>query len=817
MEASVEPMGQQADQPTGAAGPLPVELVLGATPVRKEPQLLGGTLFWLEQLPAQRGRTTLRRRSRSGSEQELTPGLDLRSRIHGYGGGVYSVAAGSWIEGSATARSQISGTRSSAAGTAGIDALPLPMDDAPAGEGDRPAGMAPPPHAPLDSPPAGQTVVVVAEGGTSLWRLDLSSETNAESPTDPVRLTEAGPAGAEAHEPVLYGDGLIDLGRQRWIGVCEQNGRDQLVEVPLGGGAPRRLWESPDFCGYAALSPGGSHLAWISWRQPCMPWERSQLWLGRFDAMGDLVEVRAIAGSAPGAGQAVSVFQPLWAGPDLVVANDRSGWWNLEALENAAALAPDAAATWRPLMPMHAEFAMPQWVYGMRTTAWDGQRLVAAACRDGRWELGALVPAADTSPTRPLVSGDIETTASDPNRPPEQPTPTPVPTAPAKAVLASTDGSGMAGEAGASPLLFAEPGNPRRTDPTAAPAGPAASRQSSTPLPLCAARPAAALRGALAWQPIPLPFDDLSALDAENGHLVAIASGPVDGPGLLELHGVTGPWTHHPAAAPLVSAEQISRPEPLWFNGHGGLPTHAWYYPPRGGANPTSPLLVRGHSGPTAMARTGLSLSIQFWTSRGWGVVDVNYGGSTGFGRAYRERLDGGWGVVDVDDCLAAAQALVEAGRAAPERIAMEGSSASGFTVLAAMARGDTIRAGAIRYPVTDLTALAECDHRFEARYFESLVGPWPAARSLYEERSPLQQVDRIQTPLLFFHGLEDTVVPAQQSIAMVERLRQRGVPVELQLFEGEGHGFRDGSVQRQVLERSEAFFRESFALEAPR
>jgi dipeptidyl aminopeptidase/acylaminoacyl peptidase len=213
------------------------------------------------------------------------------------------------------------------------------------------------------------------------------------------------------------------------------------------------------------------------------------------------------------------------------------------------------------------------------------------------------------------------------------------------------------------------------------------------------------------------------------------------------------------------------------------------------------------------MARTGLSLQVQFWTSRGWGVVDVNYGGSTGFGRAYRERLDGGWGVVDVDDCLAAARALVESGRADPVRIAMEGSSASGFTVLAAMARGDTIRAGAIRYPVTDLTALAEADHRFEARYFDALVGPWPAARAIYEQRSPLQQVDRINAPLLFFHGLEDTVVPAEQSVVMVERLRQRGVPVELHLFEGEGHGFRDGVVQRQVLERSEAFFRERFAL----
>ena len=370
--------------------------------------------------------------------------------------------------------------------------------------------------------------------------------------------------------------------------------------------------------------------------------------------------------------------------------------------------------------------------------------------------------------------------------------------------------------------------------PAQAPRDSLAPHTSSRPNPAQATAAAARRLGdPLRWQPIPLPFDDLAWVDAEAGRLVAIASGPLDGPGLLELpledreglrdhlktpteaapQASQARWTHRPAAPALLAADQISRPEQLWFNGHGGLQTHAWYYPPQGGATAASPLLVRGHSGPTAMARTGLSLAIQFWTSRGWGVVDVNYGGSTGFGRAYRERLDGGWGVVDVEDCLAAARAVVETGRADPERIAMEGSSASGFTVLAAMARSDTIRAGAIRYPVTDLTALAEVDHRFEARYFDALVGPWPAARPLYEQRSPLQQVDRINAPLLVFHGLEDTVVPAQQSIAMVERLRQRGVPVELHLFEGEGHGFRDGAVQRQVLERSEAFFRERLQL----
>lgn len=715
METGVSAVVPQASDHAGGSGPLPAELVLGATPVLKEPRLQGGRLFWLEQLPAQRGRTTLRMRSLRGAELELTPELDLRSRIHGYGGGVYCVA--------------------------------------------------------------GDTVVVVAEGGRSLWRLDLPgdgpSEPDAAVPAAPVRITPPAEQLEGSQEPALFADGLIDRVRRRWIGVCEQDGRDRLVAVPLKGGAPRVLWESPDFCGYAVLSPSARHLAWVSWRQPCMPWERSQLWLGRLDASGDLVEARPIAGSAPGDAEAISVFQPLWAATDLVVANDRSGWWNLELLENAEALAAEATPTWRPLLPMQAEFAMPQWVYGMRTTAWDGRRLVAAACRDGRWELGALLPSGDGA-----------------------------------AAAAGTTGDGGAADT---------------------------------------------VDAGLRWQPIALPFDDLAALDAENGTLVAIASGPVHGPGLLELTlmdaarlalaqqdlaglepsaelpgvsaadsvhrragsrlGEAPAWTHRLAAPALLAPEQISRPEPLWFAGHAGRPTQAWYYPPRGGASPSSPLLLRGHSGPTGMARTGLSLAIQFWTSRGWGVVDVNYGGSTGFGRAYRERLDGLWGVVDVDDCLAAARAVVESYRADPERIAMEGSSASGFTVLAAMAAGDTLRAGAIRYPVTDLTALAECDHRFEARYFDALVGPWPEARAIYEERSPLQQVERIHAPLLFFHGLEDAVVPAQQSIAMVERLQARGVPVELVLFEGEGHGFRDGAVQRQVLERSEAFFRGRFGL----
>ncbi|MFM7732852.1 MAG: alpha/beta hydrolase family protein, partial [Cyanobium sp.] len=362
--------------------------------------------------------------------------------------------------------------------------------------------------------------------------------------------------------------------------------------------------------------------------------------------------------------------------------------------------------------PMEAEFAVPQWVYGMRTIAWDGRRLLALACRQGRWQLGRV----------------------------------------------ATDGS--------------EP-----------------------------------------WQPFDLPFDDLEAVVAAEGRLLAIAASPRQASGLLELDTNTGRWHHSPAAPSPLAAAQVVEPEALWFDGHGGLPIHAWLYPARGGDGPATPLLIRAHSGPIGMARTGLNAALQCWTSRGWSVVDVNYGGSTGFGRAYRERLDGGWGVVDVADCAAAARSLVDAGRADGERVAMEGGSAAGFTVLALLCFETVLRAGACRYPVTELTALASGDHRFEARYFDSLVGPWPAARDTYAARSPLQHADRITAPVILFHGLDDRVVPPEQSERLALALSERNVPVELHLFPGEGHGFRDSQVQLRVLEATEQFFRRKLGL----
>ena len=634
---------------------------MGALPTWREPRLVDGHLLWLESRPQEQGRTTLLMRPAGNSDapaKELTPSpWNLRSRLHGYGGGAFATD--------------------------------------------------------------GTTVVFVHDGDRQLWRLDLSDGQLPLGP--PERLTDP-PDPAEEGEGMderAFADGLIDGLRGRWVGVMEVNGTDRLVAINLAGGPPQTLHQARDFCSSPSLSPSGSHLAWLEWQQPFMPWERSQLWVGRFDDQGALTDVRCLAGSDGSATAAESVFQPLWMGSHLVVARDGSGWWSLTRFANAEHSRPEDALAGEPLLAMEADFGVPQWVAGLRTTAWDGEQLVAAACRQGSWELGR-----------------VEEVCEGPQR-------------------------------------------------------------------------------RWRWQPLALPFTDLADLSAAKGQLVAVASAPQTMAGFLEIDLNTGTWIHTPAAPSPLQAAEISTPEALWFPGASGEPTQAWFYPPRGGASADCPLLLRAHSGPTGMARTGLNLVVQFWTSRGWGVLDVNYGGSSGFGRAYRERLNGQWGVLDVGDCLAAATTVVASGLAAAERVAMEGSSASGFTVLAALAAGGALQAAACRYPVVDLEDLARESHRFEAHYLDGLVGPLPEARATYQARSPLQQVARLQRPVILFHGLEDTVVPPSQSERLAMALSERGVAVEIHLFPGEGHGFRSGAVQAQVLEATEAFFRRH--LELPR
>ncbi len=256
----------------------------------------------------------------------------------------------------------------------------------------------------------------------------------------------------------------------------------------------------------------------------------------------------------------------------------------------------------------------------------------------------------------------------------------------------------------------------------------------------------------------------------------------------------------------------LSVGEPIRFPTRDGSLAHAFYYPPRNDAHSAPaddlpPLLVKSHGGPTALATNDYQIGIQFWTSRGFAVVDVNYGGSTGFGRAYRERLDGQWGIVDVDDCVAAAQFLVDQKRADPKRLAIRGGSAGGYTTLAALAFRDTFSAGASHYGVGDLEMLVRDTHKFEARYLDRLVGPYPERSDLYRERSPIHATEGLSCPVVFFQGLEDKVVPPNQAEAMVTALRSGGIPVAYVAFEGEQHGFRKAENIARALEAELYFY----------
>jgi dipeptidyl aminopeptidase/acylaminoacyl peptidase len=262
----------------------------------------------------------------------------------------------------------------------------------------------------------------------------------------------------------------------------------------------------------------------------------------------------------------------------------------------------------------------------------------------------------------------------------------------------------------------------------------------------------------------------------------------------------------------------VSTPEPITFPSAQGRRAHAWFYPP---ANPAyrppegerPPLVVLSHGGPTAGASPSLNLAVQFWTSRGFAVADVDYGGSTGYGRAYRKLLDHAWGVVDVEDCCAAAEWLAAEGRCDADRMVIRGGSAGGFTTLAALTFRSTFRAGASHYGIGDLAALAAETHKFEARYCDGLVGPWPAAADVYEARSPIHHTEQLDCPIILLQGSEDLVVPPSQSRAMAAALAAKGIPHAYLEFEGEQHGFRQAANIRRALEAELSFYAQVFHL----
>jgi dipeptidyl aminopeptidase/acylaminoacyl peptidase len=530
-----------------------------------------------------------------------------------------------------------------------------------------------------------------------------------------VWLIEAArpPRRIETPEGCRYADFEFDLPRRRVLAVREDHRsrpssdpKAAIVALPLDpGGSEIILVEGPDFLSSPRLAPGGERVAWIAWDHPGMPWDGTRLFVADVTNDGALGAPRLVAGKTPEA-----IVQPEWSpNGTLYFCSDRTGWWNLYALDGTAI---------ETLAPVEAEIGGPPWVFRQRYYDFlpDG-RIVAAIVRDG---IRSAVLITDGK-IAPLGIGQVQD-------------------------CPRLHGAGLA--------YIATP-----------PAAPPSVRIRPT----------------------------------------------VDG---------GAPFVVRAAAPAVLPEETISLGEPVDFTTPGGT-GHAFWYPPKsrdyeGPFRELPPLVVLSHGGPTSMTTNSFSLNIQWWTSRGFGVVDVNYGGSTGYGRRYRERLYGQWGVVDVEDCAAAATHLVERGLADGARLVIRGGSAGGFTTLAALTTLNLFKAGASFYGVGDLMLLAKDTHKFESRYLDRLIGPLPQARALYDERSPVHHIDRLTCPVIFFQGEDDKTVPPNQAQTMVEAMAARGLPVAYYSFAGEGHGFRKAETLRRALELELDFYGRVFGFAPP-
>jgi dipeptidyl aminopeptidase/acylaminoacyl peptidase len=320
------------------------------------------------------------------------------------------------------------------------------------------------------------------------------------------------------------------------------------------------------------------------------------------------------------------------------------------------------------------------------------------------------------------------------------------------------------------------------------------------------------------FTPIDLKVEPLESIQAHNGALYFIAGSPTEANSITRLDlAKRSTSILRSASVEKIDPAWISRAEAVTFRA-AGRDVHAFFYAPTNPevvapAGERPPLLVLTHGGPTGATLDVLDAKIQFWTSRGFAVLDVNYSGSTGYGRAYRERLNGQWGIADVDDVVGGALAMVAAGKADPNRLAIRGGSAGGYTTLAALTFHQTFKAGASYYGISDLEVLQQDTHKFESRYNDSLIGPYPAARDVYYARSPIHFTDRLSCPIILFQGLDDKVVPPNQSAMMADTLRKKGLKVKYVTFEGEQHGFRKAENIIRALEEELAFYRDVFGI----
>jgi dipeptidyl aminopeptidase/acylaminoacyl peptidase len=547
-------------------------------------------------------------------------------------------------------------------------------------------------------PLPGGGVVFVRWDDQRVYRLDPGAE--------PVALTPAPPSPAAWRyaDPVPAPDGSV------WW-VREAHGEDgitrAIVSVPLDGGEVREIVGGSDFLAAPRPSPDGTRIAWLAWDHPRMPWDGTELRVGRLGPDGTVADWTTVLG-----GESEAVLQPEWADDtSLYAVSDRSGWWNLHRV-------PAAGGDPTPLCPRAEEFGAPLWSLGMRSYAVLRDGRLAVLHGVGTDTLGILDPADGT-----LTDLDLPYTS---------------------------------------------------------------------------------------WQ---------RSLAASGEALVAIVAGPTEPQTLVRV--VDGAAEVVRRAAEPVDPELLPRPESITVPGPGERDVHAHVYRPRspvaeGPAEALPPYVVFVHGGPTSHSAAVLDLEKAYFTSRGIGVVDVNYGGSSGYGRAYRERLRRMWGVVDVEDCVAVVAALVGAGMADGARVAIRGGSAGGWTTLAALTGTDTFAAGTSYYGVAELIEFAADTHDFESRYIDGLVGSLPEDRDVYVERAPLSHVDQLSCPVLLLQGLEDKVVPPSQAEKFAEALRRKQIPYAYLAFPGEQHGFRKKETVVTALEAELSFYGQVFGFTPP-
>ncbi len=317
--------------------------------------------------------------------------------------------------------------------------------------------------------------------------------------------------------------------------------------------------------------------------------------------------------------------------------------------------------------------------------------------------------------------------------------------------------------------------------------------------------------------PIDCPYTDIQYLRAAHGHAVFRGGSPTDVAAIVKFDVATGQFETLRRSNDLETYPRyFSVPRAIEFPTEGGLTAHGFFYPPqnpdyRAPDNEKPPLIVKSHGGPTAAASTALSLSIEYWTSRGFAVLDVNYGGSTGYGRQYRERLNRKWGIVDVDDCVNGARYLAERGEVDGNRLIITGGSAGGYTTLCALTFRNVFKAGASHFGISNTESMARDTHKYESQYLTGLLGPYPERKDIYYDRSPINFPERLSCPVIFFQGLEDKVVPPDQAETMVDAIRAKGIPVSYVAFAGEQHGFRQAKNIKRALDGELYFYSRVF------